>query len=314
MTTSVALCTYNGALYIQEQLESILNQTMPVDEIVVCDDGSTDDTLQIINELRQITTTNIQIYKNEEKLGVSNNFQKAINLCQGDIIFLSDHDDIWMPQKVEIISKYFNEHPNIEAVFSNALLIEADGKKSRLLPGDLWDYTFRPIYRRMFNNGLQLECFLEGDIATGATMAIRNTFKTALCPSIETTLHDYSIAMMAVKDGKLEYVDNVLTKYRIHSSQTCSISKQSPFYSIYEQIYLIDSFIKKYDFSSDCLTRAQFVKYRIKQSNRFTGPLLLIAHTKKYIILYGKMSFPLLLHDLSRWFKIMNKRFSLKRL
>lgn len=314
MTTSVALCTYNGASYIQEQIESILNQTMPVDEIVICDDGSTDDTLQIINKLRQAATIDIRVYKNENQLGVSNNFQKAINLCQGDIIFLSDQDDIWMPEKVEKISNYFNVHSDIEVVFSNALLIEADGSNSRALPGNLWDYTFRPVYQKMFNHGLQLECFLEGDIATGATMAIKKTFRTAICTSFETTLHDYSIAIIAAKDGKLGYVDNILTKYRLHTGQTCSISKQSPFYSVYEQIYIIDFFIKKHEFSGDCLARAQFVKYRIKQSNRLWGPLNLISHTKQYITLYGKMSSPTLSHDVSRWFHLMLKRFHLIRL
>ena len=77
---SVALCTYNGEKYIREQIESIINQTMLVDEIVVCDDGSTDDTLNVIKQINAETPVNIRIYQNETNLGVCANFQKAVKL------------------------------------------------------------------------------------------------------------------------------------------------------------------------------------------------------------------------------------------
>lgn len=81
MKISVALCTYNGSKYIEEQLRSILNQTMQVDEIVICDDGSRDDTIQIIEEVKKEALTDIRIYRNETNLGVCANFQKAVDLC-----------------------------------------------------------------------------------------------------------------------------------------------------------------------------------------------------------------------------------------
>jgi len=93
-TISVALCTYNGELYLREQLESILKQTFPPDEIIICDDGSTDTTIKILEEFRRKSFIPVKVYYNKENLGVSKNFEKAISLCSGDIIFLSDQDDV----------------------------------------------------------------------------------------------------------------------------------------------------------------------------------------------------------------------------
>ncbi|MDO9153719.1 MAG: glycosyltransferase [Paludibacter sp.] len=83
---SVALCTYNGEKFIEEQLNSILNQTLPVEEIVICDDGSTDNTLNIINLFEQ-NNRNIKVFRNKNNLGTIKNFEKAISLTSGDIIF-----------------------------------------------------------------------------------------------------------------------------------------------------------------------------------------------------------------------------------
>ena len=124
MKCSVALCTYNGAKYIEEQIRSILDQTLPVDEIVVCDDGSTDETPQIVEEIAKDVSVDIHVYRNDNNLGVCANFQKAVDLCQGDIVFLSDQDDIWYPHKVKTIVDWFDNNPNKSVVFSNADLID----------------------------------------------------------------------------------------------------------------------------------------------------------------------------------------------
>src|SRR6476659_477323 len=101
MKISVALCTYNGERFLNEQLESILAQTFPVTEIIVCDDGSTDDTSTMLQQFERRYFNLFKIYVNAENLGVIKNFEKAISLCAGDIIFLADQDDIWEINKVE---------------------------------------------------------------------------------------------------------------------------------------------------------------------------------------------------------------------
>ncbi len=89
---SIALCTYNGAAYIAEQLDSILGQTLPPDEIVIVDDGSTDDTPGIVREYAE-KYGNIHFFENEDRLGFVRNFSRAISLTKGDYVALSDQDD-----------------------------------------------------------------------------------------------------------------------------------------------------------------------------------------------------------------------------
>src|SRR4051812_17962871 len=96
---SVAMATYNGARYVAEQLDSILQQTYSLIEIVVVDDGSKDETVEIIKEY-QAQHPCIRLYQNEINIGVNKTFEKAISYCSGEYIALSDQDDIWMPEKV----------------------------------------------------------------------------------------------------------------------------------------------------------------------------------------------------------------------
>ena len=125
---SVALCTYNGEKYITEQINSILEQSTPVDEIVICDDGSTDNTITIIEDIKQNCSTNIIINRNTQNLGVCANFELAISLCKGEVILLSDQDDIWNHDKVKTIVSWFDTHPQKTAVFTDAKLITEEGK------------------------------------------------------------------------------------------------------------------------------------------------------------------------------------------
>lgn len=309
---SVALCTYNGERYIREQLKSILNQTMPVDEIVVCDDGSVDNTFSIIEDFCSRTSVNIQIYKNEEKLGVSRNFKKALKLCHGEIVFFSDQDDIWLPEKVELFVNYFSQHRNTQVVFSNAILIDANGSPLKSRKKLLWDYTFHTSYRRLFDIGCEWECFLEGNVATGATMAVNKAYCDripfiSLCDNI--ILHDYAICLIASKDNVLGYIDKPLTKYRLYESQTCGISDKSPFYSVDEQAYIIDKVSHLLLCSNGMENRMNFVRFRIKNANRFWGGGVLLLKTQKYYRFYKKEAFHILFHDIERWKELLLNRF-----
>ena len=96
-------------------MSSILSQSKKVDEIIVCDDCSLDRTIEIIKNISESNKdVDIRIYENESNLGVCANFEKAVCLCNGDIIFLSDQDDVWMPNKVECIVAWFENNPDGE--------------------------------------------------------------------------------------------------------------------------------------------------------------------------------------------------------
>ena len=105
MKLSVAVCTFNGEKYISEQLNSIINQTLAVNEIIICDDQSSDSTIEIINSFIEKYPTLIKLYQNKINLNVNKNFEKAITLSTGDYIFLSDQDDVWEKNSQNELSK-----------------------------------------------------------------------------------------------------------------------------------------------------------------------------------------------------------------
>lgn len=232
MKCSVALCTYNGEKYIEQQIRSILSQSVPVDEIVVCDDGSTDSTLSIIDKLRQESeSVNFSIYVNHQKLGVCANFDKAIHLCSGDIIFLSDQDDIWNKDKVSVIIDYFQNNIKKNVVFTNGYLIVDNIINELIRISDCLG-----IPNKELNDNDILMLFLQYNRAVGATMAFRHSFIGKFEIDISATLknnralHDYIIAFSAIKENNsLGYIPLPLINYRIHKGQQCGLSMPSRF-------------------------------------------------------------------------------------
>ena len=130
MTTSVALCIYNGIEFLAKQLDSIIRQTKPVDEIIICDDGSTDSTCNLVRQYIKECPVRIRLIVNPVNIGYTLNFEQAISFCSGDIIFLSDQDDIWMSHKVETICRFFEAHEDKEFVFTDAELVNSWDIKS----------------------------------------------------------------------------------------------------------------------------------------------------------------------------------------
>ena len=230
MKLSVALCSYHGEHYIKEQLLSILNQTKVVDEIIVCDDGSTDGTVGVVEEVKRGCDVTIKIYINKQPIGVCANFAKAMQLCSGDIIFLSDQDDAWREDKVEHIVKWFEKNPRKSVVFTNAELI--DGNGDCFTEKTLFDaVTFGKKSQKLFDRGMDFEVFVKHNRATGATMALRRSIVDEVQIDTQATskngklLHDHVIALTALTGNRLGYIDENLTKYRIHSQQVCGLGK-----------------------------------------------------------------------------------------
>ena len=132
---SVALCTYNGAKYLAEQLDSIAAQTLAPTEMIVCDDGSTDGTLGMVEHFASRASFPVRLRSNAENLGSTENFSRAIRACRGDVVALADQDDVWLPQKLERIARAFETHPRAGVAFSDATVVDED-----LNPlGRLWE-------------------------------------------------------------------------------------------------------------------------------------------------------------------------------
>src|SRR5579872_5327047 len=126
LKVSVAMCTFNGAKFVEAQLQSIFQQTRVPDEIIVCDDVSTDATVEVLRKVAAKDPVNIQIHQNSRNLGYLENFESAVRRTTGDIIFLSDQDDVWLPEKVATMVEPFLRNPQVVLAYSDAMLTDAD--------------------------------------------------------------------------------------------------------------------------------------------------------------------------------------------
>src|SRR6266550_1879624 len=133
------MCTYNGSLYLREQLDSIMRQTRLPDELVICDDCSVDETRQIIEDFASVAPFPVHLHVNEQNLGSTKNFEKAISLCEGDAIALADQDDVWNPFKLDRIETVLNSSPKVGLVFSDAEVVD---EKLKPLGYNLWQLSF----------------------------------------------------------------------------------------------------------------------------------------------------------------------------
>lgn len=217
MKVSVALCTYNGEKYIRSQLESICYQSRSVDEIIISDDHSSDQTIPICEEILSKETIPYKIKVNEEPLRVMGNFQQCFSLCSGDIIFSCDQDDLWEKHKVEKILECFTANPEIDMIATNATLIDGKGYVMNLNLRESIGFSLPPEPMKMLPNLLRTFCI------TGATMAFRKSFEEEYFYKSSFWLHDGWLALMAAMGNHLLYLDDQLTRYRLHGNNVCGI-------------------------------------------------------------------------------------------
>ncbi len=228
MKLSVALCTYNGENFLRQQLESILSQTKAVDEIVICDDKSSDETINIIKEYQEKYPELIHLHQNDPGLGTIKNFEKAISYTSGDLIFLSDQDDIWYPEKVEKSSRFFKENQNCLLLFSDGDLIDDLGVKTGSTLWKKWgfDTETKSIWQ---NNELAFNSLINGDNKiTGATVCFDKSLKSKILP-IELPLnywHDGWLGTHAAAKDGLFFISESLIQYRVHNNQQVGISNE----------------------------------------------------------------------------------------
>jgi glycosyltransferase involved in cell wall biosynthesis len=219
MKLSVAMCTYNGEKYIKEQLVSILNQTVAINEIIICDDRSNDKTTAIIEQFQVEYPNKISLYKNHVNLGSTKNFEKAISICTGDYIFLSDQDDIWKVNKVEKVIQHFLAHPSSEAIFTNGDLM--NDKNEKISTHTLWDSIF--FIENQLEKPINLLKLISSkrNMVTGATLCIKKETKEFILPfpDIKKYYHDEWIAIIIASRKRLDYITEELISYRIHSEQ-----------------------------------------------------------------------------------------------
>ena len=221
---SVVVCTYNGEKYLREQLQSILDQTMPPDEIIVSDDGSTDSTLEIIEELASsygVAQTPVwRVETRTKPLGVSGNFASALTKARGEFIALADQDDVWESERVEKGLAHFND--GVLLVHSDATLIEASGRPTGTLMSAL---RLTSSERRNLLSGRALDTLLRRNVVTGATTMIRPSLLEQALPIPEGWVHDEWLALVAAAQGGVVFQEDSLIRYRQHGNNEIGASK-----------------------------------------------------------------------------------------
>jgi glycosyltransferase involved in cell wall biosynthesis len=226
MKISVAMTTCNGARYLREQLDSIFAQQRLPDELIVCDDRSTDATPQMLSEYAARSPFAMTVVINDQRLGSTKNFEQAIRLCTGDLIALSDQDDVWYPQKLQVIELRFEVDTNLGFVFSNGDLINENGEK---LHGDMWRKAmFTPQRQKMMSCHQAYDLLLSLPFITGATMAFRSKFKSLILPisdGIPTFVHDRWIALLIAAVDRVGMIERKLVAYRLHPQQQLGLGK-----------------------------------------------------------------------------------------
>jgi glycosyltransferase involved in cell wall biosynthesis len=223
MKISVAFIVYNGAQYIRTQLDSILAQTHKVDEIIICDDVSSDNTKELLEEYKKKHPNLFFIHYNTKNIGPTKNIEKAIQACTGELILLADQDDYWEAHKVETIVKWFEQNPTMNGVFTNGTLINSKGELDNKC--SLWDvmsFPYKTIKSKTeLNSNLKLYINTVENAITGATLAIRNNlpFLKQPFPIIKNLVHDRWLAINLAENYSLGILEDKLIHYRIHSAQ-----------------------------------------------------------------------------------------------
>jgi glycosyltransferase involved in cell wall biosynthesis len=212
---SVAMCTYEGARFLPDQLESLASQTRLPDELVVCDDRSTDGTVDLLRGFAGRAPFPVRVLVNEERLGSTRNFSRAMGLCRGDLVFPADQDDVWDPTKLERLGAFLAAAPDVGAAFSDAELV---GEDLRPRGGRLWSAIgFGPGERRALRAGRWADVLLKHNVVTGATMAFRRPLLALALPVPAGWFHDEWIALVAAAVSRLDFVARPLIRYRQHA-------------------------------------------------------------------------------------------------
>ena len=233
---SVCVTTYNGGKYISEQLASILQQLGADDEVIVSDDGSTDDTIALINAIADPRIHIINHVQEPVKFKIdysTHNFVNAMNHSHGDVIFLSDQDDCWLPGKVETMMKAL-QHSDL--VMSDCAITDA-----QLNPISASYNALRPFRRGLLSNFIA-SSFL------GSCMAFRREVFVAANPFPRYGVaHDIWLGMVALRHFKVDYVSEPLMLYRRHDSTMTASGKSnttSLLFKIHYRLYLLKAMLR----------------------------------------------------------------------
>lgn len=220
-SVGVAMCVYNGERYVRAQLDSIAAQTERPSRLVVLDDGSTDGTWDLLQAWAATAPFPVHAERNASKLGVVRNFERACALLETDLIFLSDQDDVWYPDKVRIFVDTFVSDPKLTLLHSDADLIDGSGER---LGRRLFDTLLVTAQEReLVASGKAWQVYAKRNLVTGAACAFRRELLDAARPFSAAWVHDEWLAFHAALAGRVRIWPEPVMAYRLHGSNTVGL-------------------------------------------------------------------------------------------
>ena len=213
MPVSVVMTVYNGHGFLRAQVKSILDQLEAGDELVVVDDASTDDSIEL---LKSLNSSQIKVFQNTENQGVIKSFERGLKLAHEEVIFLSDQDDIWLPGKRSAFVAQFERNRSTLVVISDAEVINGEGR--------IMAPSFMAL-RHGFNGGLIATLWRNRYL--GCAMAIRSSLlKIALPIPRSVPMHDMWLGVLGKVKGRIVYLSTPYLQYRRHSANATQMLSQ----------------------------------------------------------------------------------------
>lgn len=217
---SVALCTRNGARYLPAQIRSICTQEPLPREIIVSDDGSSDDTLAVVRDTIALfgvaDRIALRVFSNTPPLGVTRNFEQAVRACSHELIVLCDQDDVWHPGRLARMAAQFEARPDLLLLHTDARLVDADLQP---LGSTLFHaLEVQPAELEAISRGDAFSVLLRRNLVTGATTMFRRTLLDAALPFAPEWVHDEWLAAIAAATGRMDVLPEPTIDYRQHAS------------------------------------------------------------------------------------------------
>lgn len=227
MNVSVVMTTFNGELYIEKQLNSLLLQTRQPEEVLIFDDGSSDATVAMVNQfIKKNHLMNWKLKVNEVNLGFRENFIQGLQKSTGDIVFLCDQDDIWKPNKIDTMTQLMESNDSILSMACSFDLIDSKDQiiEKESQPGksnhDLLDYDVEP--EALFL--VPWEYLLRKNYAQGCTMVVRRSVINKISEDQYRTLeHDWALSLIAASQRGCYFYNKTLIQYRIHDKNSIGL-------------------------------------------------------------------------------------------
>jgi glycosyltransferase involved in cell wall biosynthesis len=279
---SVVLCSYNGEKYIEEQIDSILNQTYSNLELIISDDASADSTL--VKLQRYQSNPKVKLHFQKQNIGPSKNFEFAIRHAGGEFIACSDQDDIWFPDKIEKL------HAAIEdssLIYSDSELLDENGNRLNKKISDL---------RNMYS-GHRTTGFIFSNVVWGHALMINRKILPSILPIPDGIPHDIWMAYKAATITGIKYLDQPLTMYRQHQStatktiatKTKSRTQEKLYIDFKKQLHWIEVMRDHAADGEKGFYTELYDLYKKKEQGKYVRPLFsFLMKNRKRIFMFTK--------------------------